>query len=476
MWLALSQVKSSDVARRLKAIQELAQVSDMKAMLALSGALTDAVPRVRIAAAQAIAVQHNERCVQPLLSALRDPHAGVREAVLGALKAIGHKSAIPYIAPLLCDVAPRVRAHAAHALRSLDWQPENDDQEAFFCIAVGRFSKAAEFGAVAVESLVSMITDESSSVRRSITEALADIQDPRATAAVVGRLEDPDPGVRRAALGALGRRRDPAYAPLVLEQMAHVDKNIRVAALEALVKIGSPDLFEVLAQALQDPHWNVRAVAASALGSTNDKRAIAHLAKALNEADGDVRQVVAEAFGRLRDRDAIEPLILAQLDPDSAVRQSITAALHQIDPDWTKSEGAQRTLPALKRALKHSDYGVRQTAADLLNRIFNIRQCEPSLLAEVDAESARRQRAVDVLASVLWDDDVLVRFAGVWALHQIGDTRAAGPVATKLKDAEPLIRRAAERALADFGLKDHQRQRDGRAVQHSEDWGTGPVA
>jgi HEAT repeat protein len=77
---------------------------------------------------------------------------------------------------------------------------------------------------------------------------------------------------------------------------------------------------------------------------------------------------------------------------------------------------------------------------------------------------------------VLWDDDALIRFAGVWALHQIGDTRAVGPVSTKLKDAELFVRQAAERALADFGLKDHARQRDGYAVNHSEDWGSGPIA
>lgn len=476
MWLALSQIKSSDVGRRVKAIEELAQVSDLKAMLALIGALADAAPRVRIAAALGIAAQRDARCVQPLLVALGDPHAGVREAVLEALKTIGHKSAVPYIAPLLCDSAPSVRAHAAHALRSLGWKPENDDQEAFFCIAAGRFSKAAEFGEVAVEPLIRLLADESCSVRRAVTDALAEINDPRSLTAITGRLEDGDPGVRIAALNALGRTHDAAFAPLILRQLGHIDKNLRVVALETLVKISAPELFEILVKSLNDAHWNVRAVAASALGALGDRRAIPHLAKALQEADGDVRQIVAEAVGRLRDESAIEPLILAQLDPDSAVRQAIGAALLQTNRDWMKSSGAQCTLPALKRALNHDDYGVRQTAAELLNKIFNIRQCEPSLLADVDAESVRRQRAVDVLASVLWDDDALIRFAGVWALHQIGETRAAGPVSTKLKDAVPFVRQAAERALADFGLKEHARQHEGLVVNHSEDWGSGPVA
>ena len=82
---------------------------------------------------------------------------------------------------------------------------------------------------------------------------------------------------------------------------------------------------------------------------------------------------------------------------------------------------------------------------------------------------------MDVLASVLWDDDPLLRYAGVWALHQIGETRAAGPVSTKLKDSEPCVRRAAERALTDFGVKEHAREAAKQGVRSSEGWGQGLV-
>jgi HEAT repeat protein len=220
----------------------------------------------------------------------------------------------------------------------------------------------------------------------------------------------------------------------------------------------------------------VRAVAATALGATGDPRALEPLMHALTEADGDVRQVVAEAIGRLRDHNAIESLILAQLDPDSRVRQTTLASLIKINPEWARTESAQKTLPALKRGLKHPDYGVRQTAADLLNRIFNIRQCEPTLVADVDAETIRRQRAVDVLASILWDDDSIVRFAGVWALRQIGDARAAGPLSTKLNDHEEFVRREAEQTLAQLGMNEPARSARGRELQTSDSWGNGPIA
>ena len=475
-WLALSHIKSSDVGRRLQAIESLSHSSDVKALVAIIGALSDPVVRVRVAAAQAIGASRDERCVQPLFSALRDPNARVREAAAASLKTIGHPSAIPYLLPLLSDVASSVQAHAAHALQSLQWKPQSDEQRVLFFIAAGMFSRAAEVGAIAVEPLIAMLADDVSSKRRAVTEALGEIKDPRAIDALTRMLDDSDSGVRVAALSALGRTRDATHAPAVLKQLQHGDKNVRGCALEALTRLGHPDLFPILVEMLSDPHWNVRTVAATALGATGDPRALEPLTRALSEADGDVRQVVAEAIGRLGDPNAIELLILAHLDRDSGVRQATLAALTHISPDWARTESAQRSLPALKHAVKDPDYSVRQTAADLLNRIFNIRQCEPTLVADVDAEAMRRHRAVDVLASILWDDDPILRFAGVWALHQIGDPRAAGPLSTRLKDSEGFIRQEAERALVRFGVTEHSRSGKGHALQTSDSWGNGPVA
>ena len=53
---------------------------------------------------------------------------------------------------------------------------------------------------------------------------------------------------------------------------------------------------------------------------------------------------------------------------------------------------------------------------------------------------------------------------------------AAAQGSTKLRDAEPLVRQAPERARADFDLKEHARPRERLVANYSEDWGSGPVA
>src|SRR3954463_8073734 len=202
MWLALTQIKSSDIGRRVQAIESLSKVHELKAILALIGALSDAAPRVRAAAANAIGMLRDERCVQPLLATLRDPHARVRESAVEALKSIGHASAVPYLAPLLCDPAPSVRAYAAHALRSLGWTPGTEDEHVLFFVATGQFSKAAAIGGAAVEPLIASLGDESSTKRRAVTDALAEIGNDRAVEGVAHMVDDPDPGVRITALTA----------------------------------------------------------------------------------------------------------------------------------------------------------------------------------------------------------------------------------------------------------------------------------
>ncbi len=87
------------------------------------------------------------------------------------------------------------------------------------------------------------------------------------------------------------------------------------------------------------------------------------------------------------------------------------------------------TVDALVKALKDSDAGVREAAAESLGQLADARALQGLVAATSDAEAP-------------------VRLAAVQALAALQDARAVPALAKALKDASPGVRRAAAEALA----------------------------
>ncbi len=107
--------------------------------------------------------------------------------------------------------------------------------------------------------------------------------------------------------------------------------------------------------------------------------------------------------------------------PRAAVR------LHAGGRPATQADAA--TVDALVKALKDSDAGVREAAAESLGELADARALQGLAAATSDAEAA-------------------VRLAAVQALAALQDARAVPALAKALKDASPGVRRAAAEALA----------------------------
>jgi HEAT repeat protein len=175
------------------------------------------LPEERLAAARELGGLKAERAVPALIEALHDSQLGVRLAAAGALGEIGSPRATPALVVVLRDGDPQVRKAAA--------------------------------------------------------SALGETADPSAMEALLAGLDDPELTVRFAVGTALGRFGDAALPPL-MQRLKEGNPDARSAAAFALARIQDPRSTDALLAALNDEHLNVRRFVAEALGMLRDDRAV----------------------------------------------------------------------------------------------------------------------------------------------------------------------------------------------------------
>lgn len=194
------------------------------------------------------------------------------------------------------------------------------------------------------------------------------------------------------------------------------------------------------------------------------KREVAGLINALAwEKDPRVRLQAAMALGRVRDDRAVAPLINAlsdrgfntlkssddyllsgddyikRKDRHNVVCWAAFEALHNIDPDWSKSEAARAAVPLFIDVLKNRvltstkdrDYGVRRVAVEALGKIGDA-------------------RAVETLIATLKDLEEDIRYCAVESLGRIRDARAVEPLIGTLLHGDYVVCKAAFRVLDDI--------------------------
>ncbi|MCO5172361.1 MAG: HEAT repeat domain-containing protein [Planctomycetes bacterium] len=183
------------------------------------------------------------------------------------------------------------------------------------------------------------------------------------------------------------------------------DPDRRTIAYQKLLDDGSrsvPALLETLGQ----PATPARADVVELLGRIRDPRA---LPAVLALDDPDLAHVRIDALGRLRGEEALEAVLDALRGSDLALK---FPALHALI-GWQEVEAA-RLLPHVEPFLAHELAGLREFAA----RFMGARRHEP---------------AVPALIRALRDDDAGVRQAAAWALAQLGTQEAVAAVDSALR-------------------------------------------
>lgn len=389
--------------------------------------LSNKSPSMRGIAADTLGKMKDPRVVEPLIAALQDSDAHVREHVVIALGIIKDPRAVEALIAVLRDPVSNVRREAAASLGEMK-DPRAADAliVAFKDSDVNVRGKAAEavvsIGAPAVEPLLAALTESDANVRACAAITLGEIKDPRSVDALIATLKDADAKVRGWAAVSLGAITDHRALESLMAALKDANAGVRVYAARSLSVFKDPRAIDDLIAAFKDPEASVRGWAARGLIDIGAS-AVEPLSAALKDADASVRMYAALALGEVADPRSIEPLIAALKDPDQQVQQRAGSGLVAI--------GAP-AVPLLVTAMKGSDVQIQKRAGAVLGAIGT--------------------PALDPLIAALRDPNEQVRQAAFLALGQIKDPRAGDQLVAALGDSDPGVKQMATAALAKSGM------------------------
>jgi HEAT repeat protein len=267
-----------------------------RAVPPLLAALGDGAPRVRVAAADALARLGDERAIARLASRLpveSDGHA--LSSLLLAIGRLGRAEDATVVAPFARHAVPAIRAAAAVALGDLG-------------------------GPAARERLLALLAEPGADadwrVRGSVLLALARCGTPADAGTVLVAYRDGGGAAQwfaRAALAKAVAALDPDPVATLDRLAADDDARVSSAAALAFVRAGRPE--EVLAR-LSDPRPGVRAACAAAVAEAELRKALPRLrALATGDPVRAVRWSATLALSRLDDPSS-DGLLVAGLSSD----------------------------------------------------------------------------------------------------------------------------------------------------------------
>lgn len=371
----ITLLRSKDAKQRLQAVKELARFENPRTIKYLVKVLDDEDDKVTNTIVEILS-KFGEPAVEPLLAALH----GRQRAGWAATQALGQIWQLPDLKKL-GDNKMDIQQSAAIALGKLG------DKRTVTSLIV-----ALKFG------------DEN--VRSAAAEALGKLGDVQAVEPLIAALKYRGENVRRAATQALGRIWQLSY----LIKLGSNNNWERGLAAGALGKLGDVRVVEPLIAALKDSDKDVRRAATGALGKLGDVRAVEPLLTVLKDNDDYVRGSSVWALGKLGDARTVEPLIDVVLkDNNSIVRWAGVEALGQLEVQLETIELRERVVESLIVALEDIDWHVRQSAAEALGKLGDIRAVDPLIFALKDS---------------IWD----VRQSANVALHRIGTSEALAAV------------------------------------------------
>ena len=222
----------------------------------------------------------------------------------------------------------RVRASYAPALVEAlrEGRPE-----VFRDLAVAGVPFAFAPDAQTLGSLLVAMQDGQPPVRRLSVQLLADVDDPRATAALERALRDDDASVRAQALDGLAATPGRVGPETLLPLLDDPDPAVAASAAAA-VSTGphTPDAARVLLRLAAHADPAVRSTALRHLVAVPADAAAGLAAPALDDEDAGVRSAALTTLAAVRPDEALGPAIRGFVDPSARVREAAVAAAVRI--------------------------------------------------------------------------------------------------------------------------------------------------
>ena len=398
--------------RRLNSLPSIEERVLLIQLLALSGSEEAVVPlisqareddlQIRMEALQALGNIEDQRCVNELVSVLREEEDTFHEAALGAVRNIMHRR--PDFRKLLQKPAqemvtrgePPVR-RAGFALLAESGLPLpdpllpglSDGSPAVRQAAVNLVAKAA--GDRVFQLLVPLLMDEEPRVRKTVIAAIGKELLEKQPDVLQTAMTDGDVWVRAEAAFFLAQSPDRETAEALLLLLENDQLPARVAALKGLAEVGCGEFWgrvaslarsdsepleirqaalycvaksgregssDILVESLKCHRWEVRSTAIHLIGESGDHRYIPQLLKEI-ERDSDqlVRQTVIEALIKMKASQAVPRMLQYLTDPslkDAAFRFFISLGKKHISLIEIEAQSVDfQTKLILIEILKH---------------------------------------------------------------------------------------------------------------------------
>jgi HEAT repeat protein len=356
-------------------------------------------------------------------------------------------------------------------LKDKDWKVRQDA-----AIALGKLRDDR-----AIESLVQVLQNASADdededaieARISAVEALGEIGDPSAVTSLLEALEPAiiNENISRSIhwfiIDALGQIRDVRAINLLIRALELRDTDMYKSAKEALIKIGAPAVPSLLELLSKSPS----VLAIRTLGGIGDSEAVVPLTKLLKDKTQteDIRDAAATALGQFGGQEILE-LLLTTLDDEAEPKQVRGGAAWGLG--YRKDNRAIESLIRVFENTPHQDYHLHMGAAFALGNIRDSNALEPLMRALKSDEWPVRTVAARALGHFLDSSDAItallplvqdkrdeVCMSAIYALGQIGDSRALSALLSTDNDSESrLLRDAIRLSKVEAIKKIQQRQ------------------